>query len=183
MRLFVAVQLPAIIRERIEELEELLPSKGLKKVDPALAHMTLKFLGEVPDRQIDEVIDALRSVKLPPFNAVVKGVGTFPSKKNIRVLWVGCTGEFFSLAKQVEDTLEVVGFSRERKAFHPHITIARVKHPEHGIVENIRAFLIDNDKAIFGEFVVNSFELVKSTLTPSGPVYETVERFELGGEL
>lgn len=174
MRLFVAVDLSDDVREKIEDVLRVFKDfKGVKPVEKENLHITLMFLGEVPDRRVEVVKESLRGIKLDPFKIRLKGLGNF----NYRVFWVGVVegNEYLSiLAKEVENSLKKVGFKRD-KDFVAHATIARVKRLDSNDrikLEKALEMFKDYD---FGEMVVDSFKLKKSTLTPKGPIYEDIE--------
>lgn len=173
MRCFVAVDLPEEIKREIPPIQQAFAMNGLKLVDPELVHITLKFLGEVPESRVAEIVDALARVRFSPFRARIRGVGAFPGR-SIRVIWLGATGPFEDLARVVDTALEPFGFERDKK-FSAHATLARVKEPA---LSRILAERISGISEIdLGEFTVERFVLKKSTLTPRGPIYEDVAEF------
>ena len=180
IRTFVAVNLDPAIRGRIGEVEKDFDLKGIKLVDPALVHITLKFLGNVDEGRIDEIADALKEVKVPPFTARYRSIGGFPNARSPRVIWIGAEGDFVELNRQVEDLLAGIGFEREGR-FNAHATIGRVKFPAPeqkeklpGLFEKYRGFDA-------GEERVDRIYLMKSTLSPKGPKYEALREISLQG--
>ncbi len=172
MRLFVAVELPGLVKEMMGGLVGELPNEGLKKVDASLMHLTLKFLGEVEDAKVGEVENALSSVEFARFNVQVKGVGVFPNEKYVKVIWAGTeSGGLLGLAEAVEDALSPM-FGKEKRGFSGHLTLARVRKKI-----DLRGFLEKHKGEEFGEFAVGRFVLVKSVLKRSGPEYSVVGEF------
>lgn len=173
MRCFVAVDLPAEIKREIPAIQQAFAMNGLKLVEPELVHITLKFLGEVPERRVAEIVNSLNRVSFSPFQARIRGVGAFPGR-SIRVIWLGASGPFEDLARAVDSALEPFGFERDKK-FSAHATLARVKDPALSriLLERISG-ISDTD---LGEFTVDRFVLKKSTLTPRGPIYEDIAEF------
>ena len=182
MRLFVAVDVSDELRERLNEICQLVGKfKGVKPVEKENLHITLMFLGEVPDRRVEVVRERLKEVKMQPFEIHLKGIGFFPSRGQMRVIWVGVEEgreEISRLAEMVGDSMRRLGFKRD-KEFVAHATIARVKR----ITSDDRSKLLkalepymDED---FGWMSVRDFRLKKSTLTSSGPIYEDIEVYEL----
>ncbi len=174
MRLFVAVDLKDDLREEIEKVLRIFREfRGIKPVEKENLHITLMFLGEVPDRKVDMVKEKLRGIKLEPFKIRLKGLGNF----NYRVFWIGVLEgkDLLSiLAKEVENSLKKIGFKRD-KEFVAHATVARVKrlNPNDRIkLEKSLESFKDYD---FGEMIVDCFKLKKSTLTSKGPIYEDLE--------
>ena len=154
----------------------MLKAQGIKLVDPALVHITLKFLGNIAEDQIEPIASALAQVSCKPFEARIKGVGVFPRPSNIRVIWLGAEGNFDVLHEEVERVLSPFNFEKDRN-FSPHATLARVKHLRE------RAVLLETIKKLedadLGTMHVASFSLKKSTLTPDGPIYETLRNIML----
>ncbi|ABK14464.1 RNA 2',3'-cyclic phosphodiesterase [Methanothrix thermoacetophila] len=173
MRCFVAVDLPEEIKRGVPAIQQAFAMNGLKLVDPNLVHITLKFLGEVEERRVDDIVNALARVRFSPFQARITGVGAFPGR-SIRVIWLGATGPFEELARAVDTALEPFGFERDKK-FSAHATLARVKDPS---LSRILAERLSGVSEVdLGAFTVERFVLKKSTLTPRGPVYEDIAEF------
>ncbi|MHC1593564.1 MAG: RNA 2',3'-cyclic phosphodiesterase [Methermicoccaceae archaeon] len=180
-RLFTAVKLPESLTPVVAELEAQLPSTHLKLVRADIAHITLKFIGEVLEEELPRIVQALSGVRMGRFEATLKGVGAFPSAKKPRVVWMGCEGEFAPLFEQVENALFSVGVKRETRQFHAHLTLARVKRLTGEDAALLESLIERHESTHFGEFGVNEFVLVQSTLTPEGPIYRELERFPLEG--
>jgi len=182
MRLFVAVDLSEELKEVIGSIAESIGVfKGVKPVEKHNLHITLMFLGEVPDRRVEIVKEQLRSVEMSGFKIGLKGIGFFPSPSSVRVVWVGVEegkDDLCKLAGEVEKSLKKLGFKRD-KEFVAHATIARVKRitpDERDKMLKILNEYLDYD---FGTMDVSDFRLKKSTLTPKGPIYEDLEVYKL----
>ncbi len=176
MRLFVAVEIPDLLKEGMGELEAELPTEGLKKVNPNLLHITLKFLGDVDDSRVPEIESALSSVEFSPFKVQVKGVGVFPNENYVKVVWAGTESEELeSLASKVEGALSPM-FKKESRGFSGHLTLARVRTK----IE-IKEFLEKHKDELFGGFAVNKFVLMKSVLARPEPEYSVVAEFGAKG--
>lgn len=172
MRLFVAVEIPGKIKEKMGGLGEELPDEGLKKVGPGLMHITLKFLGEVEEVQLEELKNALGKVEFHPFGVKVKGVGVFPKEDYVKVVWAGTESEGLGeLAGKVELALAPM-FPREMRGFSGHLTLARVKRRI-----DVKDFLERHKDESFGEFEVGRFLLMQSVLGREGPEYSVVAEF------
>lgn len=173
VRAFVAIDLPASLREAFSFVQEPLRecSGRLSIVDPQLLHITLKFLGEVPDDQVSRVSDQLGTLTFPSFSVSITGISA-NNPKHPRVIWavVEDGGKTAALADTVDSAVSKLGFSREIRSFRPHITIARVKEYHPDIPHAIAPFSSWNG----GEIPVDRILLKKSTLTPQGPIYETI---------
>ena len=178
IRSFVAVDLPAGMREDIARIQREIATGGLRLVKPELVHVTLKFLGNVPEEQISEITEALRGIRSSPFDASLKGMGAFPGK-SIRVVWLGLEGKFLELYQAVENVLVPFGFEREKRGFSPHVTLGRVKNPSLDVSRQISRKISQIGDIDLGSFRVDHFLLKKSTLTSGGPIYEDLAEFPL----
>jgi RNA 2',3'-cyclic 3'-phosphodiesterase len=171
VRAFVALELPDEIRERLKGVQDKLRSCSarLTLVEPALIHITLKFLGEVAEKDLPRLGDTLRSVSFTQFPVTV-GTVTVNNPKRPHTVW--CTisdgGKGKDLFRQVEEVLAPLGFEPETRGFAPHATLARVKVPDPSLFTVIRSM----DKTSYGDCIISGMKLKKSTLTPRGPVYE-----------
>ena len=181
MRVFVAINPPPEARRAaLEAARETAPDlgDGVRWTKPENVHVTLKFLGEVPDEALAGIRGALREACSvhAAFDARLRGLGAFPSTRRARVVWAGMdegSRETSALAASVEAALEPLGFRREGRRYVPHATLGRVRgspvgieKPGEGVLETPR-------------FRVVSAELTRSTLTPRGSIYETLEAFTL----
>ncbi len=172
MRTFIAIELPEEVKQYVKGLQKQLGNAKLSFVKDF--HLTLKFLGEVPEDKIEEIKSLLREIKFENFKTRLTDVGVFPNESYVRVVWIGLEdGDIKKIQKDIDDKLQKM-FPREKR-FSAHVTLARVK-----FVENKEKF-IDNIKKIKiekKEFEVSEFKLKKSTLTKQGPIYEDLETFK-----
>ena len=178
IRSFVAVELPASMREEIRRIEGIIDVQGLRLVRPEIVHVTLKFLGDVPEEKIPRMTKALRKIGYKPFEAKVRGLGAFPGR-SVRVVWLGLEGEFEGLYRDIENALKPFGFPREDRKFSPHITIGRVSRPSSEMSNCITSRMADLSDIDLGSFTVDRFYLKKSTLTRGGPIYDNLAEFSL----
>lgn len=180
IRAFIAVELPEAVKRAIGALQKKLavePAGGIKWVVPGSVHLTLKFLGWVAPERIDEVKAAVaRSVEpFAPFELGVVGVGAFPNLKRLNVVWCGLTGDLESLEqlqRVIEEQVSPLGFPTEKRAFSPHLTLARLRDevaPEarRALAEKLAATKYEPGLAI----PVASVSLMQSRLLPDGAVY------------
>jgi len=166
------------MREEIGRLQSRIATDGLRLVKAELVHVTIKFLGEVPQEKVGAVTTALGRVKAAPFPARVLGMGAFPGR-TVRVVWLGLTGNFQELYQNVEQALRPLGFSPEARGFSPHVTLGRVARPDEGMNRRLGERIADFSSADLGSFTVDRFYLKKSTLTRGGPIYEDLAGFPL----
>jgi 2'-5' RNA ligase len=171
VRAFIALELPQEIRDRLKGAQDVLRGcdARLTYVDPALIHITLKFLGEVPEPVIPRVKDALHDIPFHPFPVTV-GAVTVNNPRRPFTVWsaISDSGKGAGLLSRVEDALAPLGIARETRGFTPHATLARVKSPDPSLLRVIRSL----DAGTYGGCVIGGMKLKKSTLTPQGPVYE-----------
>ena len=174
MRLFIAFEIPEGISELLSALQEKIRFDG-KATKPKSFHLTLKFLGEVDEEKLSTIIEELSKIKFNSFEASLSDIGAFPDKNRPRVLWIGLEpkGTIDNLQKQVDSASQKLGFEPDKR-FHPHLTLARIK-----FVNSRKELknMIDKLKPPEGSFTLDSFKLIKSTLTPEGPVYEILHSF------
>ena len=183
MRSFIAIELPEEIRKKIFQEFQKLKSLDLirgKFVEEENLHLTMKFLDEQSDKKIKEIEKKLKEIKFESFECEVGYVGVFPLKEkgNTRIIWVKLISDKFKeLNKLIEDQLIEIGIPKEEKEFKSHVTAVRVY-----VVKNkkvlpvkLREMKIETNK-----FEIKNFSLMKSELTPSGPIYEKIKDFELG---
>lgn len=164
MRTFIAIDVPEDISDKLKELQK--KFENLASITfPKIFHLTLKFLGEISEEQIEEVRNSLRKVKFKPFNLELTEIGSFPDDKRINVLWIGVepADKVIELQEEIEQNLN--GFARDLR-FHPHITIGRVKFVKDK--EGIKRLL---KRKVEGKFRAENFRLIKGELMPEGPKY------------
>jgi len=183
MRTFIAVELPEQIKKQIEVLQVPLKKTNafVSWVKPGNIHITLKFLGEVPEEKIDEVFSAtelaLKGAK--SFKMNLKGMGAFPDFRRPRVIWIG-TGkggeELSDMANKIEDEMEKIGYPKEKRKFSPHFTIGRVKSPKNieKLVELVKSADFETE-----DIEVNEVTVMKSQLHPAGAIYTPLKKIPL----
>ncbi len=184
MRIFIAVEIPHEIREKI--YKDLVPLRKtfpkVKWIRPENLHLTLKFLGEVSEKKlkvIHEKISDLSSFK--SFSIKFLGLGGFPNLSRPKVIWMGIDQgeeELSNIASYLESELEKVGFHLENRSFQAHLTLARVKdfREVKGFCEKASFF----DKTSFASFSVNMVSLIQSSLTREGATYQCLHQIRLG---
>ena len=182
MRTFVAIELDEPIRRAIVTAGERLRGLRLKATwskDHAI-HLTLKFLGDVPPERTPEIAEALEeaAAAVEPFSFAVKGLGAFPSARKPRVFWAGVeeeSGALGTLVERIETGLSRLGFKKEGRQFHAHVTIGRVR----AAPKDATPWLQDPFDA--GVQEVDEVVLFQSELRPEGALYTPLARASLGG--
>jgi len=180
MRLFIAIDIPNDIRNALSEIQrELRPlTTTARWVAPESIHITLRFLGEVPEKRVEDIDTALTGLTWKPFTITVRGLGFFPGMRSPRVLWAGMEAPTMQgLAEQLDTRMERLGFDKEKRAFRPHITLARAKNTriESALVSGAAPY----EEHVFGSFTVDRMFLFKSTLKSTGAVYEKLKEYLL----
>jgi len=170
MRLFIAIDLEN--QEYFKEMQENIPGDIVKLTLPKVYHLTLKFLGEVKEEDIPKIKETLQSVEFETFTIKTTHIGVFPDEHFIRVVWVGLEpeGKITQLKDTIDNALkDMFGVEKE---FKPHITLARVKFVKDKptFIKSLKHINIQPK-----EFTINEIKLIKSTLTPEGPVYEDLK--------
>ncbi len=175
MRAFIAVEIPETVRKKVTELIDAVRGNlPIKWVEFQNLHITIKFLGEVPEEMVDGVITIADQSKknFKPFEMSLENLGCFPDQRNPRVVWIGVQDgkeNLVELQKRLDVDLAALKFEPEKR-FHAHLTIGRTKArcDVSGILEK---------KFLSERFLVKGFTLIKSTLTPQGPIYDAVKTF------
>ena len=179
LRVFIAIDVEdPLLLSRLERIKEAIIATGvpMKPVETHNLHLTLRFIGEVPRYRVEEIIErVLKPMKKQRFTMTLKGLGAFPSPSRPRVVWVGVseeTGILESIHEEIEMGLRSIGFQPARERFVPHITLARIRGSRniHALIRVITEY----SDYEFGSMTVTSIRLKKSTLTPRGPIYETL---------
>lgn len=182
VRLFIALIFPDEIKAALGRLiDELRPmGRGIKWVEPHNIHLTLKFIGEISEKKVDPIIDAVGDVLAgrAGFEGHIAGCGGFPNLKRPRVLWVGLNGAdpAVDIAKKLNHKLIPIGVKSEKKPLSPHLTLGRIRKPTD--LSELTAYM-ENLNFDAGSVILDKVALVKSTLTPGGPIYENIKVFEL----
>jgi len=180
MRAFIAAELPEELRNQLarEQSRFRAAARDARWTRPDGIHLTLKFLGEISDEQVEQVRKALKEIKpFEPVTVRAKGFGFFPDARRPRVFWAGLDAppELAQLAARVESALTPLGFAPEDRAFSPHLTLARFKVPRPQ--PKLQALLAGQDDVILGDFEVSEFFLWESKLSPQRAEYRKVARF------
>ena len=177
VRAFIAVELdPQLLPKMLEVQSEVLSvGADIKAVEPENIHFTLRFLGEIAQSTMDEVITHMNELTFSPFLIEIRGVGSFPNMRNPRVVWVGLSmgsDAFNRLSRQLDERLAEIGLRSEGERFTPHLTIGRVRSGRNraALIKKLGELL----NAEVGKMKVGSVKLKKSVLTPRGPIYTTL---------
>jgi RNA 2',3'-cyclic 3'-phosphodiesterase len=187
MRVFIAIDIDDKIRKAIADLQKQIASKvsvksgDLKWVEPNNIHLTLKFLGEISEEQLEEVKEITNTVAQAhqKFNLDIESVGSFGGR-SAKIVWVGAGGgtdALLALQKDLDDLLEQAGFPKEDREFSAHLTLCRVNHPIAGIKMGEAIAQFSNLK--LGSIAADAIYIYQSQLTPQGPNYTMLASFRL----
>ena len=183
MRTFIAIDLEEGLKKTLQGLIRELKSTGadIRWTQGGGLHLTLKFLGEIEAERAAVVEKILKDVtaRHACFSLRLEGTGTFPDGQNPRVLWVGFSGEpaLLALQDELDRELEREGFPREDRAFHPHLTLGRVKGP--GRIRNALQELEKHRQESLGSMTVHKVAFFESRLRPEGAEYRVIAEGEL----
>ena len=190
LRVFIAVELPPPVVQNLETLTRELKQDGLKLrwVKSNNIHMTLKFLGEVPQKDIaaiEAAMSRVSGVAVPSsLHFTLQGMGVFPNIRRPRVLWVGIGGDLMALDrlfKSVDAHLADEGFAEEQRAFKPHLTLARIpdRGKSWGSPHQLLQVIEDRGKFVSDPFECRQLTLFKSDLRPTGAQYTVLSKVDL----
>jgi 2'-5' RNA ligase len=200
VRSFIAIECPEEVKKEIQKIQQEMrmciesssrnKGRGINWTRSEGFHLTLKFLGSVAEVQLSKITEAVRGVvgSFSSFTVSVAGVGVFPNIQIPRVLWIGAEGEGDVLARlqtQLEEVLDPLGFCRERRSFHPHFTLGRIKMERReldflGLSDILAKWLAENKQRTIGQFEAQEVLLIKSDLQPAGAVYTPLAKLKLG---
>lgn len=186
IRTFIAVDVADAVRERAADLVRRLQMGGanVKWVDTHNMHLTLKFLGDIPDRETADVCRAVTEAarEHPPFNIALRGAGAFPNATRPRTVWMGVdrgVKELESLQKSIEEALAKLGYPKEARRFHPHLTLGRVRRGG-AAVRELGRLIRDNEQFDGGSADIDKVLVFASFLDKTGPSYNVLGRAQLG---
>ncbi len=177
-RLFVAIDFPEAVRDRLATLAGGVP--GARWVPSEQFHLTLRFIGEVDHGQLDDIVEALAGIEAREFPVRIKGVGHFPPRGAPRVLWAGIEdGDGPArLHGKIEAALARLGVAPDRRKFFPHVTLARLRDAPLG---RVRDFLARHADFASEPVAVSAFHLYSSLLGAGGAVHRIEASYALSG--
>ncbi len=187
MRTFIAIELPQQIQNALAKLQEQLKQSGadVKWVEPINIHLTLKFLGEIDEQQLNKIKQVIEEIAADKdaFQIHISSLGAFPHITSPRVIWVGLYSgdkETKEIVATLEGKIEKIGIPKEDHTFSSHITIGRSRSPKNK--ENLVQLLNKLAGILTAEnleFRISKITLFKSSLSPKGPTYEVLHQANL----
>lgn len=183
IRTFLAVELPQRVKSTVLNLQTTVQTKPkvLKWVKMDNIHLTLRFIGPTPEREVPRISAEVKKAvaRHNDLSLFISGTGVFPKPQRPRVLWLGADGEVQKLKNLVNDInneLEKLGFPAEEREYSPHITIGRIRYPQK-ITPDVTNFLNSEYDPI--EVKVQSVRFFQSDLVPGGPIYSILGIYQL----
>ena len=174
-RLFVAIRPPEYIREKLLDLMQGVP--GLRWQDDDQLHLTLRFVGEIERPVAEDLAAELQRIRFDDFAIALEGVGRFDQRRG-GALWAGVApkDQLKALAQKVERACQAAGLPPERRAYHPHITLARWSRA----APDLALFINRHNGLKSDPWRVEEFILYESRLGRDGAHYEPVAAYSLG---
>jgi 2'-5' RNA ligase len=181
MRLFLAIELPQEARDHLQQIRTRL-AQSLPKLSytkPENFHLTLKFLGELDAKRVDEVIDSLKKIKSTKLHLQATQIECFPAKGPIKIIAAALGGSLAplrALVESVEQRTHYLGFEKEQRAYRPHVTLARARPV---LSAKFRATTDECTIELWPgpAFTAHNFVLMQSKLTADGSVYIPLAHF------
>jgi 2'-5' RNA ligase len=180
IRAFIALEIPSHIQIAIDQqttnLRKAADSSLVRWVKPANIHLTLKFLGDISSTNIPFLTQMLtaEAAQFPAFELQIGNLGSFPTSKRPRVIWIGIQAPAVleALQRGIESAANRLGYTSEDRSYSPHLTIGRVKqHLAPTDLQRIHAALESNYVGMLGKVEVGAVHLIRSDLQPTGSVY------------
>ena len=183
IRAFIAVELPEGLKRELAAIEIQLKKASppvVKWTNPNSIHVTLKFLGEIAEESIDELMPAIEesAYGISPFQLEIADIGAFPNLSRAQVVWVGVKGELQKITQlqlRIESNTEQLGFPREFRAFTPHLTIGRVRNEaSQSERERLGKIIAETKFTAQTPIETRAINLMKSRLDPAGAVHTCI---------
>lgn len=179
LRLFIALEPPAIIKQQLLLLRQSIPGARWQKSDQM--HITINFIGEVDNASLPQIVEALAKIIVEPLELNINGVDYFGSSRQPRAIYakVSASPELMKLNKWVSNTLLEIGMKTDRNKFKPHITLARLKQAS---FQSVGQFIQTESLFKTEAFTLDKFYLLSSKLSPDGSQYIIEESFPFDSE-
>ncbi len=188
IRTFIAIELSEDLIKGLNSLENRLKSSvcsSVKWIDPHSIHLTLKFLGQTPLALVPSITLALDTISRTTrsFELSMTKLGAFPNHRQVQIVWVGMDGEtkcLNQLQQDIERAISPLGFPAEKRAFAPHLSLARVRDTATlAERQSLGDLLVKTSLTSPLNMTVSSVSFIQSQLTPKGSVYTTLHNSSL----
>jgi 2'-5' RNA ligase len=176
-RLFIAIDFPASVVEQIQNI--CFGIRDARWTPRNQLHLTMRFIGECHNGLFENIAAELDKISLRGFTVGAQGVGYFPLRGNPRIVWVGVKPDdaLSELRTSIDQVLSRLEVQEEKKKFHPHVTVARLR--DNTPPEWIIPFLADNNLFKTEEFEIKEFHLFSSILQKQGAIHQIEETYQL----
>jgi 2'-5' RNA ligase len=190
LRLFIALAVPPDVRQEIgraqDQLQRHSPPGAVRWTPPEQFHVTLKYLGDVPDTQVAALQNSV-STALAGFSALrlsAHGIGFFPSARKPRVIWAGAgdaLGQLVVLHRRIDAAVRPFAPAGKLETFNGHITLGRFKPGQRAPVEKLLERAVVLRDRHFGDWLAAEVEIVRSELTSTGARHAPLASYPLAG--
>jgi len=177
IRAFIAIELPDFIKKALKDTQKTMLANGIKAkyISPENMHLTLKFMGNIDYDLLPEIRDILtKSAQyVKPIKLSLKGIGAFPNSRSPKIIWAGIIGETQKLATlntKLEQGLLNIGIPEEKREFHGHLTLARIKKNRLS-AQKFERVIQQTGQFESVKFTADRLILFQSRLMPKGPIY------------
>lgn len=179
IRTFLSVPIPNKVHSLRDKLQNTVNTHGSKIswIRKGNIHLTLKFIGDVPEDDVEKISHTIKDIitSTPSMEFDISGTGCFPKKSRPRILWLGINGDLTplqDLVRNINETLDPLGYPKEDHDYVPHLTLARVKYPQKH-TPNISTFLHTEYEPI--KLHINKIHFMRSELFFKGSVYTILD--------
>jgi 2'-5' RNA ligase len=178
IRLFIALNIPENIKDQLILLRDSVAAGNYKWESKDKLHLTLKFIGDTTEENVEKIIEELKFLKdYSSINCSINDFGFFFRDNNPSILWAGMkvADSLFEIVDKIESILEIFSITKEKRKFHPHLTLLRIKkNPGNNFINSFKNF-----KFVPINFQANSISLYKSELKSTGSVYQEIKNYKL----
>jgi len=183
MRCFIGIDLPPSLKSDITHIQEELDNthNKIKFVNRENLHITLKFIGNVPEELTSNILNCTKEITeaIKPIPFKVDKIGAFPKIKHPTVIWIGSTEKnhkLNDLFHRIENALYHLKIEKEKRKFHPHITLGRTKQfkKKKELINMLKQINFPSH-----QIKIEAITLYKSKLSPKGPIYTTLGKCKL----
>jgi len=178
VRAFLSIDIEdQLLLTQIKEVQQKLDitAAKMKIVESGNIHFTLRFFGDTALTRLNQIQACLKGIRIDPFEIEIAGVGSFPNKRHPRIIWIGVTknsSKIQDLKSEIDSSLLELDYQPEKRKYYPHATIARVRHVQDSTRIAGNLGMLANE--VIGTTTITKAKMMKSTLTSSGPIYETL---------
>jgi len=178
IRLFIALNIPENVKDQLILLRDFVAGANFKWESKEKLHLTIKFIGDTTESNVEKIIYELKFLEdYSTISCSINDFGFFFRDKNPSILWAGIKVDdsLLEIIDKIESALEIFSIKKEKRKFHPHLTLLRIKkNPGNNFINSFKNFKFE---PIF--FQANSISLYKSELKSTGSVYQEIKNYKL----